>query len=245
MRDSGIAGVSEEHRSLGENSRELQDMLDDVLERVVLHLVVGLENPPDGQDVTTSEVERAGLGEAPAVGFGVAMLALVVARDSTQIGGDRPLCMMGKFSFIPKTLTLRLTIAVVRSLEQVTPGSLVHLVARYTLGIPRAKHVEEEDDEIMFGVDHSEDVVGGTDERFELLWSDGNDSNVSILCSAIEVDVLALGLEAVEESGDVVLLGIRSQLASSVDYPRRGQLGLAVKNASSSLCSSIASTAMC
>jgi len=71
-----------------------KDVVGDVLEGVVLHLVVRLEDPPDGQDVTTGEVERAALSKAPAIGLSVAVSALVVALDSAEIGRDGPFCVI-------------------------------------------------------------------------------------------------------------------------------------------------------
>lgn len=69
-----------------------KDVVGDVLEGIVLHLVVRLENPPNGQDVTPGEVERAALSEAPAIRLSVAVSALVVALHPAEIGRDRPFC---------------------------------------------------------------------------------------------------------------------------------------------------------
>ena len=120
------------------------------------------------------------------------------------------------------------------------------LVARYALGVPPFEQIKEDNDELVLSLDSGELVVKWSSQALESpVLADCDHSDVSVLCSSVEVDVLALRLEAVEESDNGILFGVRKQLSSSVGCRPSISSVRVERVILSSLCSSIARTAMC
>jgi hypothetical protein len=95
------------------------------------------------------------------------------------------------------------------------------LVASDALGIPRPHHLDKLVDELALRVDDFKDVIRVAEESLELVVADRDDADVGVLRAAVEEDVLVFGLEAVEESDNLVILGVGEKFASGVGWNER------------------------
>lgn len=197
-----------------------------MLEAVLLKLVVGLEDAPHGEDVTTGKVEDARLAEAPPVRVLVAKLARVEALDATELGDEVPLCRDGKgVSGLVRRVErerrrAKRTKSSLGTLEEVAPGAMMDLEAGDTLWVPlHAELVEEELDEVALGLDDV-DVAPVVEPLVLLAVADDDVADMRLLIAAVPVLVLALvvRLEAEDEELDRVVLRVRQELAARVDY---------------------------
>lgn len=69
----------------------LKNVISDMLKAVMLHLVVCFQDSPDRQDMSTGEIQRSRLVEAPSISLCRPVSTGVVFRNSSQLVNKRPL----------------------------------------------------------------------------------------------------------------------------------------------------------
>ena len=193
----------------------------DVLEAVLLEFVVRLQDAPDRQNVTSGKVEDRRLVVPPSIGLCVSETPGVEHAHAAEFRHEVPACPK-QDSRQHTTREARVaglrTILGFSSFEQKSPGCVMDFVAAQALGIPIVPHpLDERVDQSPLVFDDVNVIVRDAHNAERMFIPDGDDSDVRILGSAVRVQVFVVGLKAVKDGLDSVVLRIGEKRTARVD----------------------------